>query len=73
MAGMWIPARADHPVRAVPEPAVQQDDRPVQAADVAAGRDIPHTCLEGILGGLRRVPVGARGAGQAARGGNRPV
>ncbi|MFF9805725.1 RrF2 family transcriptional regulator [Streptomyces coeruleorubidus] len=65
---MRIPARADHAVRAVVEPAVRQGEGPVEAETVATARDIPHTFPEGILGDLRRG-----GAVGSRRGGRRPA
>lgn len=69
MVGMRISARADYAVRAVLELAVQQDDSPVKAEDVAAAQDIPHKFLEGILGDLRRggVVESRRGGGGGYR------
>lgn len=71
MVRMRISARADYAVRAVLEPAVRQEDCPVEAGDVAAAQDIPHKFPEGILGDLRRggVVESRRGGG----GGHRPA
>ncbi|ANJ11408.1 Rrf2 family transcriptional regulator [Streptomyces parvulus] len=66
---MRISARADYAVRAVLELAVQQEDRPVKAEDVATVQDIPHKFLEGILGDLRRggIVESRRGGGGGYR------
>ncbi|MFD5650763.1 RrF2 family transcriptional regulator [Streptomyces sp. NPDC127039] len=66
---MRISARADYAVRAVLELAVREDGSPVKAEDVAAGQDIPHKFLEGILGDLRRggVVESRRGGGGGYR------
>ena len=66
---MRISARAAYAVRACLELAVRDADVPLSAEAIAAGQEIPHRFLEGILTDLRRAGIVASQRG--ARGGHR--